>query len=161
MLLPRRMASGEVCFLRIPDGHAHNDAGAAAGRALDFQLRTDLSPLPASSAVRRRYVLTPEAQAHINEIGAYIARDSVDAALKVYDALEEAFELLAERPGVGRGSDRSPAQVLERLFVSRRLRPWKPTAHDYCGSLRRSRCQKAAEALILRPPIITNGRGGI
>jgi hypothetical protein len=26
---------------------------------------------------------------------------SVDAALKVYDALEEAFELLAERPGIG------------------------------------------------------------
>jgi plasmid stabilization system protein ParE len=51
--------------------------------------------------VSPRYVVTPEAQAHIDEIGAYIARDSVDAALKVYDALEEAFELLAERPGVG------------------------------------------------------------
>ena len=47
------------------------------------------------------YVLTPEAQAHINEIGAYIAQDSVDAALKVYDALEEAFGLLAEQPGLG------------------------------------------------------------
>lgn len=48
-----------------------------------------------------RYVLTPEAQAHVDEIGAYIAQDSVDAALKVYDALEEAFDLLAERPGIG------------------------------------------------------------
>ena len=47
------------------------------------------------------YVLTLEAQAHINEIGACIAQDSVDAALKVYDALEEAFGLLAERPGLG------------------------------------------------------------
>jgi plasmid stabilization system protein ParE len=47
------------------------------------------------------FVLTPEAQAHIDEIGAYIAQDSVDAALKVYAALEEAFELLAERPGLG------------------------------------------------------------
>ena len=48
-----------------------------------------------------RYVLTPEAQAHVDEIGAYIAQDSVDAALKVYDALEEAFGLLAEQPGLG------------------------------------------------------------
>ena len=47
------------------------------------------------------YVLTPEAHAHIDEIGAYIAADSVDAALKVYDALEEAFGLLAGRPGFG------------------------------------------------------------
>jgi antitoxin ParD1/3/4/toxin ParE1/3/4 len=51
--------------------------------------------------VRARYVLTPEAQAHIDEIGAYIEGDNVDAALKVYDALEEAFGLLAERPGLG------------------------------------------------------------
>jgi hypothetical protein len=28
-----------------------------------------------------RYVLTPEAQAHVDEIGAYIAQRSVDAAL--------------------------------------------------------------------------------
>ena len=48
-----------------------------------------------------RYVLTPEAQAHVDEIGAYIAQDSVDAALKIYDALEEAFGLLAEQPGLG------------------------------------------------------------
>ena len=47
------------------------------------------------------YVLTPEAQAHINEIGAYIGQDSVDAALNVYNALEEAFGLLAEQPGLG------------------------------------------------------------
>jgi antitoxin ParD1/3/4/toxin ParE1/3/4 len=48
-----------------------------------------------------RYVLTLEAQAHVDEIGADIAQHSLDAALKVYDALEEAFELLAERPGIG------------------------------------------------------------
>ena len=48
-----------------------------------------------------RYVLTPETLAHVDEIGAYIAQHGVDAALKVYDALEEAFELLAERPGIG------------------------------------------------------------
>jgi antitoxin ParD1/3/4/toxin ParE1/3/4 len=48
-----------------------------------------------------RYVLTPEAQAHINQIGAHIAEDSVAAALRVYDAFEAAFEMLAERPGIG------------------------------------------------------------
>jgi plasmid stabilization system protein ParE len=47
------------------------------------------------------YLLTAEAQAHIDEIGAYIAQDNVDAALKVYDAFEEAFVLLGERPGLG------------------------------------------------------------
>jgi antitoxin ParD1/3/4/toxin ParE1/3/4 len=40
-------------------------------------------------------------QSHIDEIGAYIAQNSVGAALKVYDAFEEAFGLLAERPGLG------------------------------------------------------------
>ena len=48
-----------------------------------------------------RYVLTPEAQAHISEIGAHVAADNVQAALRVYDALEAAFEMLAERPGIG------------------------------------------------------------
>jgi plasmid stabilization system protein ParE len=47
------------------------------------------------------YVLTPEAQAHIDEIGSHIAQDNVDAALKVYDAFEKAFGLLAQRPGLG------------------------------------------------------------
>jgi toxin ParE1/3/4 len=51
--------------------------------------------------VSRRYQLTATAQQTIDEIGAFIAEDSVDAALKVYDALEEAFELLAENPGIG------------------------------------------------------------
>ena len=49
----------------------------------------------------RRYQLTATAQQGIDEIGAFIAEDSVDAALKVYDTLEEAFELLAENPGIG------------------------------------------------------------
>ena len=48
-----------------------------------------------------RYRLTPEAQRQVDEIGAFIAQDSIDAALKVYDALEETFELLAQNPGLG------------------------------------------------------------
>jgi toxin ParE1/3/4 len=51
--------------------------------------------------VSRRFQLTPEAQRQIDEIGAFIAQDSLDSALKVYDAPEESFELLAENPGIG------------------------------------------------------------
>ena len=46
-------------------------------------------------------MLTRRAQAHIDEIGAYIAHDSLGAALQVYDAFEDAFGLLAKPPGVG------------------------------------------------------------
>lgn len=49
----------------------------------------------------RRYQLTPAAQRQVDEIAAFIAQDSIDAALKVYDVLEEAFEQLAEMPGMG------------------------------------------------------------
>ena len=49
----------------------------------------------------KRYQLAEAAKRHVDEIGVFIADDSIDAALKVYDALEEAFELLAENPGIG------------------------------------------------------------
>ena len=49
----------------------------------------------------RRYQLTEPAQRHVEDIGAFIAQDSVEAALKVLDALEAAFELLADQPGIG------------------------------------------------------------
>jgi antitoxin ParD1/3/4/toxin ParE1/3/4 len=51
--------------------------------------------------VSRRYQLAEAAQRQVDEIGGFIAEDSIEAALKVYDALEEAFELLAENPGIG------------------------------------------------------------
>jgi antitoxin ParD1/3/4/toxin ParE1/3/4 len=57
---------------------------------------------------------------HVDEIGAHVAQHSVDAALKVNDALEEAFELLAERPGIG--------HVREDL-TNRRLKFW--TVYSY------------------------------
>ena len=49
----------------------------------------------------RQYRLSPEARRQIDEIGALVADDNVDAALKIYDAFEDAFELLAENPGIG------------------------------------------------------------
>ena len=49
----------------------------------------------------RQFRLSPEAEQQIDAIGAFIAKDSIDAALKIYDALEHAFQLLAENPGIG------------------------------------------------------------
>lgn len=51
--------------------------------------------------MRRSFRLTPEARQQVDEIGEFIAQDSIDAALRVYDALEEAFELLADNPDIG------------------------------------------------------------
>ena len=48
-----------------------------------------------------RYQLTPSAQQDIERITDFIAEDNVDAALRVHDALEEAFRHLAERPRMG------------------------------------------------------------
>ena len=48
-----------------------------------------------------RYQLTPSAQRDVDQITDFIAEDSVEAALRVHDALEEAFRHLAEMPGMG------------------------------------------------------------
>ena len=48
-----------------------------------------------------RYQLTPSAQQDVDQITDFIAEDSVEAALRVHDALEEAFRHLAEMPGMG------------------------------------------------------------
>lgn len=47
------------------------------------------------------YRLTPEARANLDDICAFIADDSTDAALRVLDALERAFEQLVAMPGSG------------------------------------------------------------
>lgn len=72
-----------------------------------------------------RYRLTETAQRHIDEIAAFIAADSMDAALKVLDALEVAFDQIAEMPEIGshpRRSHAPTAEVLARLFIPRGLR---------------------------------------
>jgi plasmid stabilization system protein ParE len=51
--------------------------------------------------VNKTYRLTERAKADVEAIADFIAGDSVDAALKVVLALEDAFELLASRPGIG------------------------------------------------------------
>jgi plasmid stabilization system protein ParE len=51
--------------------------------------------------VSRSYRLTPEAGANVDEICAFVAQDSVHAALRVFEALEHAFEQLAATPDIG------------------------------------------------------------
>ena len=47
------------------------------------------------------YRLTPEARANVDEVCAFIAEDNADAALRVLDALEYAFDQLAATPEIG------------------------------------------------------------
>ncbi len=47
------------------------------------------------------YRLTPSAQSDVDRITDFIAEDNVEAALRVHDALEEAFGHLAEMPAMG------------------------------------------------------------
>lgn len=47
------------------------------------------------------YHLTERAEADVEAIADFLAGDSVDVALKVVLALEDAFGLLASRPGIG------------------------------------------------------------
>jgi len=51
--------------------------------------------------VSRGYRLTLEAQANVDKIGAFIAEDSIDAALRVLTAFEDTFSLLAATPQIG------------------------------------------------------------
>jgi len=48
-----------------------------------------------------RYVLSVAAESDLNEIWAYIAEDSPDAADRWIDKLFDAFESLAKTPGMG------------------------------------------------------------
>ena len=48
-----------------------------------------------------RYQLTREARSQVDEIADFVAEESVDAALRVLDALEDAFRRLAEMPEIG------------------------------------------------------------
>lgn len=51
--------------------------------------------------MRRRLVVAPEAQLELDGLAAFIAEDSLDAALRFYDAAERAFERLLSMPEIG------------------------------------------------------------
>jgi plasmid stabilization system protein ParE len=67
-----------------------------------------------------RFRLTPGAESQLGEIVEFIAADSEAAALRVRDALYEAFTLLAERPGIGH---------FRKDLTSRSLKFW--TVYSY------------------------------
>ncbi len=49
-----------------------------------------------------RVVLSPQAERDADDIAAYIAIDSLDTALRFYEAVWETFERLASAPDIGR-----------------------------------------------------------
>ena len=57
--------------------------------------------------------LTPEARANVDEIGEFIANDNLDAALRVLDALDNAFALLADSPEIGHKREDLTAQPVK------------------------------------------------
>ena len=88
----------------------------------------------------RPYRLSAEARQQIDAVGAFVADDNVEAALKIYDALEDAFQLLAENPGIGHTREdlTTAGEVLERVVIPRSLRPGEQSPSDHHGSPRRS-----------------------
>jgi toxin ParE1/3/4 len=67
-----------------------------------------------------RIIRTPQAHLDLIEIGLYIAEDNLEAALKVLDAMEDKFKLLARSPELGR----------KREELAPGLRSF-PAAHNY------------------------------
>ncbi|HEY4591728.1 MAG TPA: type II toxin-antitoxin system RelE/ParE family toxin [Thermoanaerobaculia bacterium] len=51
--------------------------------------------------MKHRVVVRPKAEADLNEQARYIARDSLDAALRFWDAAESAFDRLLSFPEIG------------------------------------------------------------
>lgn len=47
------------------------------------------------------FLITPEARQDLVDIWDYLANESLDAASRVMDRLEQAFDRLAEMPGMG------------------------------------------------------------
>jgi plasmid stabilization system protein ParE len=52
-----------------------------------------------------KYVLSVAAELDLNEIWEYIARDSIDAADLWIEKLFDAFQTLAQNPGIGHGRE--------------------------------------------------------
>lgn len=61
--------------------------------------------------MRRLCVLTPQAEADLLEIAAYVARDNPIAADRLVDRLRDKGRLLAEHPGIGRPYGRRRARL--------------------------------------------------
>jgi toxin ParE1/3/4 len=78
--------------------------------------------------VNQTYRLTERAEADVEAIADFIAADSIDTAVKVLLALEEAFVLLASRPGVGHARDDLTDRPLKFWSVYSHLVVYEPAA---------------------------------
>ena len=91
-----------------------------------------------------RYRLTPNAQENIEAICAFIADDSVDAALRVLGLLEQAFEQLAETPEIGHRREDLTNRPVKFWSVFSYLVVYDPTSVPltivYCRPPRSPRC---------------------
>lgn len=74
------------------------------------------------------YRLTERAEADVEAIADFIAADSMDAGVKVVLALEEAFGLLASRPGVGHAREDLTDRPLKFWSVYSYLVVYEPAA---------------------------------
>lgn len=52
--------------------------------------------------MRKRIVITPKADRDLDEQFTYIAHDSLESALRYLDAVEDAFDKIADMPRIGR-----------------------------------------------------------
>jgi toxin ParE1/3/4 len=67
--------------------------------------------------VKRRLVIRPLAKGDLDEQSRYIARDNVEAALRLLDAAEEAFDRLRSLPEIGKAREfRHPELVNVRSW---------------------------------------------
>ena len=76
----------------------------------------------------RGYRLTPSAERDVELITDVIAADNVDAALRVHDALEEAFRHLAEMPAMGHTREDLTDRPLKFWSVSSYLVVYDPAS---------------------------------
>ena len=49
----------------------------------------------------RKYTLTPQAEYDLDLLAKYIARDNIEAAIRLYNRAEETFENLSQTPFIG------------------------------------------------------------
>ena len=73
-----------------------------------------------------RFRLTPEAETQIGDIVEFIAAERENAALRVRDALYDAFELLAAHPGIGHAREDLTPHALKVWSVSSFLVVYDP-----------------------------------
>jgi toxin ParE1/3/4 len=75
------------------------------------------------------YILTPAAEAELQSIVDFIRRDDPEMALLVLGTIEQAFELLAKNPGIGRVRGDLVEEDLRVWVVYSYLIVYLPTAH--------------------------------